>query len=102
MDEPLDFLCFFSSAQAFAFGGAGTHPAYAAGITFADAFARAIAVAAPFPVGVLNWGAWASSFGEAAAEHPGVGFLGDEEGAACFDAALRLLTSGGATQTVGL
>ncbi|MEU3190965.1 SDR family NAD(P)-dependent oxidoreductase [Streptomyces sp. NPDC006992] len=102
VDEPLDFLCFFSSAQAFAFGGAGTHPAYAAGITFADAFARAIAVAAPFPVGVLNWGAWASSFGEAAAEHPGVGFLSDEEGAACFDAAVRLLTSGGATQTVGL
>ncbi|MEV4315702.1 amino acid adenylation domain-containing protein [Actinocrispum sp. NPDC049592] len=101
-DEPLDFLCFFSSAQAFSFGGAGTHPAYAAGITFADAFARTIAGTAPFPVGVLNWGAWAASFGESAADHPGVGFLTDEQGAACFDAAVRLLMSGGPAQTIGL
>jgi polyketide synthase PksJ len=101
-DEPLDFLCFFSSAQAFAFGGAGTHPAYAAGITFADAFARTIGGTAPFPVGVLNWGAWAASFGDSAADHPGVGFLSDEQGAACFDAAVRLLVTGGPAQTIGL
>ena len=101
-DEPLDFLCFLSSAQAFAFGGVGTHPAYAAGITFADAFARTIGGTAPFPVGVLNWGAWAASFGDSAADHPGVGFLTDEEGAACFDAAVRLLVTGVAAQTVGL
>ncbi|MCP2251336.1 amino acid adenylation domain-containing protein [Prauserella aidingensis] len=100
--EPLDFLCLLSSAQAFAFGGAGTHPAYAAGITFADAFARTISAMAPFPVGVLNWGAWESSFGTAAADHPGVGFLSDDEGAACFDAAVRLLTAGGPAQTIGL
>ncbi|MER5705089.1 amino acid adenylation domain-containing protein [Micromonospora sp. NPDC002296] len=102
VDEPLDFLCFFSSAQAFAFGGVGTHPAYAAGITFADAFARVIGGTAPFPVGVLNWGAWAASFGDSAADHPGVGFLSDEQGAACFDAAVRLLVTGGPAQTIGL
>jgi polyketide synthase PksJ len=102
VEEPLDFLCFFSSAQAFSFGGAGTHPAYAAGITFADAFARRIAGAAPFPVGVLNWGAWAASFGNSTGDHPGMGFLGDEEGAACFDAAVRLLVGGVSAQTVGL
>ena len=101
-DEQLDFLCYFSSAQAFAFGGVGTHPAYAAGITFADAFARTINAAAPFPVGVLNWGAWAASFGDSTADHPGIGFLSDEQGAACFDAAVRLLVTGGPNQTVGL
>lgn len=94
--EPLDFLCYFSSAQAFAFGGAGTHAAYAAGITFADAFARAVGRTSAFPVGIVNWGAWRASFGEAAGDFPMLGFLDDEEGAACFTTAVQLLR-GGAT-----
>ncbi|OMI32960.1 SDR family NAD(P)-dependent oxidoreductase, partial [Streptomyces sparsogenes] len=74
-EEPLDFLCYFSSAQAFAFGGAGTHAAYAAGITFADAFARSVGPRSAFPVGIVNWGAWRASFGEAARDYPTLGFL---------------------------
>jgi polyketide synthase PksJ len=101
-DEPLDFLCYFSSAQAFSFGGAGTHAAYAAGITSADAFARAAAATAPFPVGIVNWGAWRASFGEAARDYPSLGFLDDAEGAACFDTAVRLLRADRYRQVIGM
>ncbi|MEU5582777.1 amino acid adenylation domain-containing protein [Streptomyces huasconensis] len=101
-DEPLDFLCYFSSAQAFSFGGAGTHAAYAAGITSADAFARAVAPGAAFPVGIVNWGAWRASFGEAARDYPTLGFLDDDEGAACFDTAVRLLRAGRHRQVIGM
>ncbi|CAM5260603.1 3-ketoacyl-CoA thiolase [Streptomyces alboniger] len=101
-DEPLDFLCYFSSAQAFSFGGAGTHAAYAAGITAADAFARAVAPTAAFPVGIVNWGAWRASFGEAARDYPTLGFLDDDEGAACFDTAVRLLRAGRHRQVIGM
>ncbi|MGY0064532.1 amino acid adenylation domain-containing protein [Streptomyces sp. LZ34] len=93
-DEPLDFLCYFSSAQAFSFSGAATHPAYAAGVTFADSFALAAGRTAPFPVGVVNWGAWRASFEGRAQDHPGLGFLDDDEGIACFDAAVALLRGG--------
>ncbi|MFJ2773105.1 amino acid adenylation domain-containing protein [Streptomyces sp. NPDC087300] len=101
-DEPLDFLCYFSSAQAFSFGGAGTHAAYAAGITFADAFARSVGPAAAFPVGIVNWGAWRASFGEAAEDYPTLGFLDDDEGAACFDTAVRLLRADRHRQVIGM
>ncbi|BCK68537.1 hypothetical protein Srufu_024900 [Streptomyces libani subsp. rufus] len=101
-EEPLDFLCYFSSAQAFSFGGAGTHAAYAAGITFADAFARAIGRTAAFPVGIVNWGAWRASFGEAARDYPSLGFLDDGEGAACFDTAVRLLRGDRYRQVIGM
>ncbi|WSI60231.1 amino acid adenylation domain-containing protein [Streptomyces platensis] len=100
--EPLDFLCYFSSAQAFSFGGAGTHAAYAAGITFADAFARAVGRTAAFPVGIVNWGAWRASFGEAARDYPTLGFLDDAEGAACFDTAVRLLRGDRYRQVIGM
>ncbi|MCF3124167.1 SDR family NAD(P)-dependent oxidoreductase, partial [Streptomyces arenae] len=101
-DEPLDFLCYFSSAQAFSFGGAGTHAAYAAGITHADAFARSVAPGAAFPVGIVNWGAWRASFGDAARDYPTLGFLDDAEGAACFDTAVRLLRADRYRQVVGM
>ncbi|WP_406725446.1 KR domain-containing protein [Streptomyces sp. GD-15H] len=101
-DQPLDFLCYLSSAQAFAFGGAGTHPAYAAGVTFADAFARAVGRTAAFPVGVVNWGAWRSSFGDEARNFPMLGFLEDDEGAACFDTAVRLLRAGRYHQVIAM
>ena len=72
--EPLDFMCFFSSAQAFSFSGAASLSAYAAGITFTDALARSLRDAAAFPVGSVNWGFWESPRGgPSAAEN--VGFL---------------------------
>ena len=95
-DLPLDFLCFFSSCQAFAFSGAARLSAYAAGICFADGFAQAIGRDAAFPVGVINWGFW-RAFTEGdlwrryqeqnpdAAQESHIGFLEDAEGIACLE-----------------
>lgn len=54
--EPLDFLLFFSSAQSF-LGDPGM-AGYAAGSTFQDAYAQALDQRLPFPVRVVDWGAW--------------------------------------------
>ncbi len=56
--EPLDFLCYFSSAQSFSFSGAAKFSAYAAGITFTDALAHSLNGDSQFPVGCVNWGFW--------------------------------------------
>ena len=55
-DEPLDFVLLYSSGVVFEAnqGQAG----YAAGCTFADAYARHAARTLPFPVRVLNLGYW--------------------------------------------
>ncbi|GDY71497.1 hypothetical protein SAV31267_009820 [Streptomyces avermitilis] len=55
-DESLDFVLFFSSGVAFE----GNHgqAGYAAGCTFADAYALHAARTLPFPVRVLNLGYW--------------------------------------------
>ncbi len=79
--EPLDFMCFFSSGQAYAFSGAARHAAYAAGITSADAFVRAARSWAPFPVGTINWGFWGTSVATRSEE---VACLSDEEGFTCL------------------
>jgi len=55
-DEPLDFLMFFSSVQSF--GGNPGQANYAAGCTFADAFARSWQAEVAYPVKVVNWGVW--------------------------------------------
>ncbi len=81
--EPLDFMCYFSSAQAFSFSGASKLAALATGVTFSDAFVRSLRERARFPVGTINWGAWQSSLGSALSEH--MGALTDEEGFACFE-----------------
>ncbi|WP_316524142.1 SDR family NAD(P)-dependent oxidoreductase [Kitasatospora brasiliensis] len=54
--EPLDFVLFYSSGVAFE----GNHgqAGYAAGCTFADAYALHAARTLPFPVRVLNLGYW--------------------------------------------
>jgi KR domain len=57
---PLDFMCWFSSIQAFSFLSARDSCAYATGISFADTFVRSIQDA-PFPLGIVNWGYWAAS-----------------------------------------
>ncbi|MEM7393008.1 MAG: SDR family oxidoreductase, partial [Verrucomicrobiota bacterium] len=89
-DEPLDFMCFFSSAQAFSFSGAATLSAYASGITWSDRFVRSLEGVSTFPVGIVNWGFWKTSEDEAWNAH--VGYLEAHEGFAClerFTAGLR-------------
>ncbi|MGW9075552.1 SDR family NAD(P)-dependent oxidoreductase [Streptomyces kronopolitis] len=54
-----DFLALFSSVQSF-LGNPG-QAAYAAGCTAQDALGRALAARLPYPVHVVNWGAWSGS-----------------------------------------
>lgn len=63
-NEPLDFMCYFSSRQAHAFLGASRSPGYTSGITFADAFVRSLQNTSAFPVGAINWGIWQASINE--------------------------------------
>ncbi|MEM7395935.1 MAG: SDR family NAD(P)-dependent oxidoreductase, partial [Verrucomicrobiota bacterium] len=55
-NHALDFMMFFSSALSFS-GNAG-QANYAAGCTFKDAYAHAIAARVRFPVKIMNWGYW--------------------------------------------
>ena len=82
--EPLDFMCYFSSGQAFAFSGAARMPAYAAGITFSDTLIRSLRAAAAFPIGSINWGFWRSSFA-GQVPNPHVSCIEDDEGFACLE-----------------
>ncbi|MDB0570035.1 SDR family NAD(P)-dependent oxidoreductase [Ralstonia solanacearum] len=91
--QPLDFLCYFSSGQGFAFSGAAKLSAYACGITFADAFAEAVRPAAAFPVGVINWGFWRASLRAQAVSHH-MDALDDDEGFACFSRFVANLAGG--------
>ncbi|WP_158014448.1 SDR family NAD(P)-dependent oxidoreductase [Ralstonia solanacearum] len=91
--QPLDFLCYFSSGQGFAFSGAAKLSAYACGITFADAFAEAVCPSAAFPVGVINWGFWRASLqAQAVSRH--MDALDDDEGFACFSRFVANLAGG--------
>ena len=89
--DDLDFMCYFSSAQAFSFSGAANLAAYAAGITFADTLVKSIQKKAVFPVGVINWGFWSSSVAESFTSN--VSFIKDQEGFACFENFTGLLQS---------
>ena len=89
-DESLDFLCYFSSGQAYSFSGAAKLSAYAAGIAFGDSFVRAVAGRARFPVGTINWGFWQAAMRERIEKIDGVSTrsivaLEDDEGFACFE-----------------
>jgi SAM-dependent methyltransferase len=97
--EPLDFMCWFSSAQAFSFSGAANFSAYAAGITFADTWVHSRREKAPFPVGIINWGFWKSST-EIKTLSRNIGVLEDREGFACFEQFTDLLQKGLVTQVV--
>ena len=83
-DEPLDFLCSFSSGQSYSFSGAARFAAYATGITFADCFLNSIRESALFPVGIVNWGFWARSL-DGLSVHDDIASLQDEEGFRCFE-----------------
>ncbi len=96
--EPLDFLCYFSSAQSFSFSGARNSPAYAAGVTAADNFVRTIQQTAPFPVGTINWGLWKSSRADRVLAGRQIGPLEDHEGIRGFERFTRLLIERGCSQ----
>jgi acyl transferase domain-containing protein/acyl carrier protein/SAM-dependent methyltransferase len=82
-DEPLDFMCYFSSIQAFSFTEAANSAAYGTGITFSDTFIRFIRGRAKFPIGAINWGYWKSSAGSTLLSK--VELLEDREGIDCFE-----------------
>ncbi len=99
--EPLDFMCYFSSGQSFAFSGAARLGAYAAGITFGDTLVRSLRRQAAFPVGAINWGFWLSSLTEQQAADPSAqpmsrhaGALEDREGFECFARFVEALSHG--------
>lgn len=99
--EKLDFLCYFSSGQAFSFSGAATLSAYASGITFADTFVRYMRPQAVFPIGIINWGFW-----KPAETNPSlsknIGFLEAREGFSCFEQFTGMLRMGAVQQVMCL
>jgi len=104
-DQPLDFVCHFSSGQSYAFSGASRLAAYAAGIAFADSYVRAVATDAPFPVGIVNWGFWRSAVIERVEKIEGISTrsihaLEDEEGIACLESFLVDLQEGRLAQVL--
>lgn len=87
--EKMDFMCFFSSGQAYAFSGAAKFAGYATGITYSDSFINAVQHNSNFPVGIINWGYWQSTV-EAIKTEDGVstqnfGAIEDLEGFSCFE-----------------
>jgi len=91
-DDPLDFVLFFSSAMSFEMpAGQGN---YAAGCSFKDAFAHALARAWSCPVKVMNWGYWGNIGIAATAEYrarmarSGLGSIETDEGMAALDVLL--------------
>jgi len=105
--DPLDFMCFFSSAQGFSFSGAATLCAYAAGITAADSFVLGLQGQSGFPVGIVNWGFWRAfledtELGQSVRGNVHIGALEDHEGFACFEQFVSGLVSGETHQAVCL
>ncbi|MDR3060288.1 MAG: SDR family NAD(P)-dependent oxidoreductase, partial [Prevotella sp.] len=86
-NESLDFMCYFSSGQAYSFSGASKLSAYASGITFADSFIHFLQEKSKFPVGIINWGFWKSSVQEMTKDisTSSLDALDDEEGFKCFE-----------------
>jgi NAD(P)-dependent dehydrogenase (short-subunit alcohol dehydrogenase family) len=91
-EDQLDFVLFFSSAMSFEMpAGQGN---YAAGCSFKDAFAHALARAWSCPVKVMNWGYWGNIGIAATAEYrarmarSGLGSIETDEGMAALDVLL--------------
>ncbi|HEU5133666.1 MAG TPA: SDR family NAD(P)-dependent oxidoreductase [Steroidobacteraceae bacterium] len=102
--EPLDFLVYLSSGQAYSFSGASRVAAYAAGINFSDSFVRSLRGRATFPVGTINWGAWAAFVKERmqAKDAPAtsMGAFEDGEGFECFERFVGALQQGNIRQVL--
>ncbi|WP_106793599.1 SDR family NAD(P)-dependent oxidoreductase [Aquimarina sp. Aq78] len=97
--EPLDFMCYFSSGQAYSFSGAAKLSAYASGITYADSFVHSIRKQSDFPVGIINWGFWKSSIETIAERNEDISTgnfeaLEDNEGFKCFEQFVSELMQG--------
>jgi len=99
-DTPLDFMCFFSSSQAFSFSGAGNLSGYATGISYSDALIRSLSSESDFPLGLINWGFWKATADKLAINN--VGVLDDEEGFACFEYFSHFLRNGQLNQILAL
>ncbi|HTH47497.1 MAG TPA: SDR family NAD(P)-dependent oxidoreductase, partial [Candidatus Limnocylindria bacterium] len=99
--ECTDFLCHFSSIQAFSFTSSRESAGYAAGITFADAVQRSIRCAVP--VGAIQWGYW-RAFVEGtpfADKLKGrFGLIDDEEGFVFFEWFIGQLRAGALTELI--
>ena len=87
--EALDFMCYFSSAQAFSFSGAANLTAYASGITFSDTFVQSLQEISGFPVGTINWGFWRAAVADSFSSK--IGVLKDREGFECFESFVGIL-----------
>ncbi|MCP5002672.1 MAG: SDR family NAD(P)-dependent oxidoreductase, partial [Planctomycetes bacterium] len=100
-EESMDFMCYFSSGQAYSFSGASRYSAYAAGITFSDALIQSLESRTSFPIGMINWGFWKSSM-ENGLRVQNVGVIEDEEGFECFEHFINILLQGRINQVVCL
>ena len=91
--EPLDFVLYFSSVQSFLKAPGQSN--YAAGCTFADAFAEWQSANVAYPVKVMCWGYWGSVGIVSGAEYQqrmaqlGVGSLAPAEGMTGLERLLR-------------
>ncbi|MEX3556994.1 MAG: amino acid adenylation domain-containing protein [Burkholderia sp.] len=68
LGESLDFLCYYSSVQSFAFLSARNSAAYAVGVAAADRYVQSIRTQSPFRVGLIHWGYWQNSLAGTALE----------------------------------
>ncbi|MEX3612467.1 MAG: amino acid adenylation domain-containing protein [Burkholderia gladioli] len=68
LGEPLDFFCYYSSVQSFAFLSARDSAAYAVGVAAADRYVQSIRARSPFRVGLIHWGYWQDSLAGSARE----------------------------------
>jgi len=103
LQEPLDFMVFFSSNAAFV-RGAGMS-GYSAGCTFKDAFALQLGKQLNYPIKVVNWGYWSAGAGMAMTDamkayFQEIGYLplDPEEGMQALD---RFLASGFDQMSIG-
>ena len=100
-DEPLDFLTYFSSGQAFSFSGATQFASYAAAMTAADAICTELATQSQYPVGILNWGFWkASQENQRVATN--IAFIEDHEGFAALKAFVAYLRAGACQHSLAM
>lgn len=103
--EKLDFMCYFSSGQAYSFSGASRLSAYAAAIASADRLVQSLITKSEFPVGIINWGFWNSSVDVIVKDHENVSTsnldaLEDVEGFNCFERFVSELKKGRVNQVL--
>lgn len=83
--ESLDFMCYFSSGQAYSFSGASKFSAYATGITYCDALVKSFQQHSKFPIGIINWGFWKPPLADEGLSAQSADVLEHQLGCSCFD-----------------